>query len=274
LAQVAHRGRTARARLIGALLLVGAALIASAITPAITHAADRGACADHDPARNAYFGDLHVHTIFSLDASTQDTRTRPSDAYRFAKGERLGIQPFRADGSALRHIQISRPLDFAAVTDHSELIGEWNTCNSEDLPGYDSWVCMLYRNWPRGAFLWMNYQASQARRHDFCGEDGKICREAARAPWQETLEAAEAHQDRSPACRFTTFPAYEWTGGVGGTGNQTRSSDTTRSGGNCRSPNWNNCSFSGTSRNRCQPKSVAATPAASRTVPLNSTCPP
>jgi hypothetical protein len=219
LAQVAHRGRTARARLIGALLLVGAALIASAITPAITHAADRGACADHDPARNAYFGDLHVHTIFSLDASTQDTRTRPSDAYRFAKGERLGIQPFRADGSALRHIQISRPLDFAAVTDHSELIGEWNTCNSEDLPGYDSWVCMLYRNWPRGAFLWMNYQASQARRHDFCGEDGKICREAARAPWHETLEAAEAHQDRSPACRFTTFPAYEWTGGVGGTGN-------------------------------------------------------
>jgi hypothetical protein len=176
-------------------------------------------CRDHAPHRNAYFGDLHVHTVFSLDASTQDTRTRPADAYLFAKGEPLGIQPFREDGTPMRRVRLTRPLDFAAVTDHAELLGEWNICNSEDLPGRDSWVCRLYRNWPRGAFLYMNYQASQARRHDFCGEGGRLCLEAARAPWHETLAAAEAHQDRSPDCRFTTFPAYEWTGGIGGVGN-------------------------------------------------------
>ena len=181
--------------------------------------AARGHCDDYQPLRSAWFGDLHVHTVFSLDASTQDTRTRPSDAYRFAKGERLGIQPFRPDGTAMRHVQLSRPLDFVAVTDHAELIGEWNTCNSPELPGYHSWVCILYRNWPRGAFMYMNYQASQARRHDFCGEDGKICLDAARAPWAETLQAAEEHQDHTRACRFTTFPAYEWTGGIGGVGN-------------------------------------------------------
>ncbi len=208
------------ARVVAAAIAATCAFAATVfVASKVVYAASQITCADHDPTRNPYFGDLHVHTIFSLDASTQDTRTRPSDAYRFAKGERIGIQPFRPDGTAMRHVQISRPLDFAAVTDHSELLGEWNTCNSEELPGYDSWVCMLYRNWPRGAFLWMNYQASQAQRHDFCGEGGKICLEAARAPWREILEAAEEHQDRTLACRFTTFPAYEWTGGVGGIGN-------------------------------------------------------
>ncbi len=199
--------------------LLGALVIGWVVWTGTASGDDAPRCRDHDPERNAYFGDLHVHTAFSLDASTQDTRTRPDQAYRFAKGERLGIQPFRPDGSPMRHVQLSRPLDFAAVTDHAELIGEWNTCNSEDLPGHDSWVCIMYRNWPRAAYYWMNYQASKARRHNFCGEDGRICLEAARAPWQETQEAAAAHQDRSAACSFTTFPAYEWTGGVGSTGN-------------------------------------------------------
>ena len=198
------------------LVLLSAVLVALA-APANTQDAPR--CQDHDPLRKPWFGDLHVHTTFSLDASTQDTRTRPDGAYRFAKGERLGIQPFREDGTPLRHVQLSRPLDFAAVTDHAELLGEWNTCNTEGLPGHDSWVCIMYRNWPRGAYYWMNYQASQAQRHDFCGEDGRICLEAARSPWQEIQNAAEAHQDRTPACRFTAFKGYEWTGGVGDVGN-------------------------------------------------------
>ena len=205
------------ARLSPGALAIGLLLAATAAASA--QPVQGGRCADHDPERRAWFGDLHVHTIFSLDASTQDTRTRPADAYRFAKGERIGIQPFRDDGTPMRHARLGRPLDFAAVTDHSELLGEWNTCNDESLPGYDSWVCIMYRNWPRGAFLWMNYQASQAQRHDFCGEDGERCLEAARGPWKEIRDAAEAHQDRTPACRFTTFPGYEWTGGVGGTGN-------------------------------------------------------
>ena len=197
---------------------LAAASLALALV-ALESSAEEPRCLDYSAERNAYFGDLHVHTALSLDASTQDTRTRPSEAYRFAQGERIGIQPFRADGTPMRHIQLSRPLDFAAVTDHAELLGEVNICNHEGLPGHDSWVCIMYRNWPPGAFLWMNYQASQAQRHDFCGEGGVHCLEAARPPWKEILEAAEIHQDQSPACRFTTFPAYEWTGGVGGTGN-------------------------------------------------------
>ena len=66
--------------------------------------------------RNAYFGDLHVHTANSFDAYTFGTISSPADAYRYAQGE------------AIQHpsgyeIQLSRPLDFYAVTDHAMFLG-------------------------------------------------------------------------------------------------------------------------------------------------------
>jgi hypothetical protein len=179
----------------------------------------REACIERHAQRRPFFGDLHVHTVLSLDASTMGTRNRPADAYRFARGEKLGIQPYHSDGTPIRSIRLSRPLDFAAVTDHAELLGEWNTCNTPGLPGHDSWVCRVYRNYPRIAFFYMNYTSSQARRHDFCGDDGSICLAASRAPWTEIQEAAEQAYDRTASCSFTAFKAYEWTGGVGSTGN-------------------------------------------------------
>ena len=175
----------------------------------------RSPCRDSDPLRQPFFGDLHVHTAFSLDASTMDTRNRPADAYRFAKGEALGLQPYTEDGKPMRSAQLERPLDFAAVTDHAELLGETHICQSPDLQGYDSWVCQIYRRWPRAAFFWMNFQASRATRHNFCGENGTRCLEAARPPWREIIEAAETAYDRSADCSFTSFIGYEWTGAAG-----------------------------------------------------------
>jgi hypothetical protein len=169
-------------------------------------------CPDRDPLRRAFFGDLHVHSTYSLDASTQDTRTRPAEAYRFARGERLEIQPFDAQGRGLRSVRLARPLDFAAVTDHAELLGEWNICNHAGLPGHDSLVCRIYRRWPRVAFFWMNGTASRGARHDFCGEGGRLCLDAARGPWDDIRRAAA---DANERCRFSTFVAYEWTGAAG-----------------------------------------------------------
>ena len=45
------------------------------------------------------WGDLHVHTSYSLDASVFGTLATPADAYRFAKGEPLT----RTDGSTKSH---------------------------------------------------------------------------------------------------------------------------------------------------------------------------
>ena len=84
----------------------------------------REPCADHNPQRNLYWGDTHVHTSYSFDAWVFDVRNTPEDAYRFAKGDPLPLPPLDASGAFTREVRIDRPLDFAAVTDHAEYLGE------------------------------------------------------------------------------------------------------------------------------------------------------
>ncbi len=176
-------------------------------------------CDHYSTERLPFFGDLHVHTKFSLDAATQQTRTTPDQAYRFARGEPLGIAPWH-EGAALRQIEIDRPLDFAMVADHAELLGEVSLCSNPTSSHYDAWQCSLYRQWPRGAYYWFNlWSTIFAERVGFCSgttndnEDLDICAEAARGPWEAIKLAADAHNDEE-GCNFTTFVGYEWTGGA------------------------------------------------------------
>ena len=186
--------------------------------PPFARTESRQPCADYDPLRTPFFGDLHVHTTYSLDASTQGTRNTPRDAYRFARGDSLGIQPYDDHGHAMRQLQLARPLDFAAVTDHAELFGEQTICTTPGMSGYHSPVCFIYRHWPRLAFFLMNSRSTNSEapvRYGFCGEEGKGCLAAALTPWRAIRDAAEEAYDRSAACTFTTFVGYEWTGGPG-----------------------------------------------------------
>lgn len=176
---------------------------------------ERLACRDFDPLRKAFFGDTHVHTAISFDAWGQGTRGRPDDAYRFAKGEAIGVQPYDAEGRPLRRVKLRRPLDFAVVTDHAELFGETRICATPGLEGYDAWLCRLNRFSPKLGYMAVNsrvFQAIGLPRYSFCGEDGGHCLEAAKGPWEETVDAAQLHYDRSPACSFSSFIGYEWTG--------------------------------------------------------------
>jgi hypothetical protein len=180
-------------------------------------------CLDRNPERNAYFGDLHVHTKYSLDASTQGTAVSAHDAYRFALGESIPVQPYDQAGNGLRSTQLMRPLDFAAVTDHAEFFGETEICTHPEYPGYASPECQFYRAQPGQAFLAFNAQLAErgtvnpdgtktVPRFTFCGAGGADCREAAKTPWGDVQRAAEAYYDRTEQCRFTTFVGYEWTG--------------------------------------------------------------
>ena len=176
----------------------------------------RAPCADRSPLRNAYFGDLHVHTTYSWDGAGRGMNTTPDQAYRFATGESLGIPPYDNAGKGLRTVQIDRPLDFAAVTDHAESIGEVNLCISPGSARFDSDVCRAFRGEARYGLLPkamspMMAIKSSTRSEDMCGADGSLCRSSSLGAWQITQRAAEEWYDRSPDCRFTTFHGYEYT---------------------------------------------------------------
>jgi hypothetical protein len=88
--------------------LVCTALLAVAAFPAR---------AQGNPDRNAYFGETHVHTSWSLDAfAIGNTLTTPGDAYKYFQGQPIK-HPLGYD------IKIDTPLDWAGVTDHSEYAG-------------------------------------------------------------------------------------------------------------------------------------------------------
>ena len=99
-------------------------------------------CPDFNPERNPYVGDLHVHTSHSFDSVLFGVTASPRDAYEFAKGAPVPLPPFDLG----RMAQLRRPLDFAAVTDHAEFFGETHVCTVPGNPGYDSQLCMDYRN--------------------------------------------------------------------------------------------------------------------------------
>ena len=71
----------------------------------------------HDPLKQAYYGDLHVHTSWSLDAYAFGVRVGPEDAYRFARGGEI-------DHISGKKVKLAGPpLDFIAVTDHANYLG-------------------------------------------------------------------------------------------------------------------------------------------------------
>ncbi|MFM7220022.1 MAG: DUF3604 domain-containing protein [Nodosilinea sp.] len=69
--------------------------------------------------QRVFWGDTHLHTVYSFDAGTAGTRLTPADAYRFARGEEVTT-------NTGQRIRLSRPMDFLVVTDHSDGLGAFN----------------------------------------------------------------------------------------------------------------------------------------------------
>ncbi len=96
--------------------------------PPFERTEQREDCSDYNPQKNVYWGDLHNHTSYSSDVVLFGVWNDPRDAYRFASGEKVGLMPYDEDGKPLRQVQLVRPLDFNAVTDHSEFFAEVQIC--------------------------------------------------------------------------------------------------------------------------------------------------
>jgi hypothetical protein len=191
----------------------------------------RQPCAGFDVYRQPHFGDTHVHTAYSSDAVFAGTRENPRGAYRFAQGQPIGLPPYDASDMPTRTAQLRRPLDFTAVTDHAEQFGEIQICLTPGYPGYDSSDCVSARTQlatpppalpgilppiPVIAFLLGYGVVTPPQRFSWCGTDNVDCLTEASLIWQDTQAAAEEFYDRTAACTFTTFVAYEWSGQPGG----------------------------------------------------------
>jgi hypothetical protein len=167
-------------------------------------AADRPA---PNPLRNAYFGETHLHTSYSLDANLFGTKNDPRMAYRFARGEEVTLSD-----SELKQ-KIVAPLDFVAVTDHAEGLGMYSQCSTPGSGSYWSLDCIGMRYqilllFPR--LFKANTQSGNQLGHyapGACGDDGELCRRAAKGVWQDTINAANEFYEPG---RFTTFVGFEY----------------------------------------------------------------
>jgi hypothetical protein len=176
------------------------------------------------------FGELHVHTRYSMDAYTYDVRVSPDEAYQFAQGDPIALPPLDPEGKGTRRVKLERPLDFAAVTDHAAYLGPVGACTIAGSPSYDTSGCQQFRGERMVADSRLGRLFSRmagflegidrefperlqrsALSPSVCGERGEWCEEAEVSVWQVTRAAAERWNDTTPACRFTTFSAYEYT---------------------------------------------------------------
>jgi hypothetical protein len=177
----------------------------------------RDPCDDFAPLRQPFFGDLHVHTRLSADATIFGTKVGPRDAYDFARGAEIAVAD--ANEQPTRHARLERPLDFAAVTDHAEWYGEVDVCTTPGSPAYDLSICSLLRQVddPADQFTatvqWL-FPAGIPNPPPFlpfCSTPGVDCAGAKVSVWQEIQAAAEEAYDRTAACGFTSFIGFEHT---------------------------------------------------------------
>jgi hypothetical protein len=184
--------------------------------PVITEVRDP--CSDYSDLRQPYFGDLHIHTTYSADAYIYGNRGSPADAYAFARGAEITLSDDNEEQT--RTATIDRPLDFAAVTDHSEFFGEVDLCTTPGSIVYDDPLCEVLRlpepdlsDRFQATLQWLFPLGlpNPPTEQPFCGRVGVDCDASAASAWQEIQAAAEAAYDRTSACTFTTFAGYEYT---------------------------------------------------------------
>ena len=159
--------------------------------------------------RKAYFGDLHVHSTYSLDAYQFGTLASPDDAYRYAQGEAI-----KHPGGF--HMQLDRPLDFYAVTDHGFYIGvvRAGAATSTEISTYAAMKSLHNLNAaenltlesiPRRNFrAWIGgLRNAMAGSEPLRAEVARIMR----STWADSVQAADRHYEPG---KFTTFAAYEF----------------------------------------------------------------
>lgn len=176
--------------------------------------------------KNAYFGDLHVHTKHSFDAFIFGTTNSPDQAYLYAKGKPIN-HPLGFE------MKLQDPLDFYAVTDHAAWLGmleAYSDPNSipgkldfaKDLHGLNNPENLNVNTTPRRSNIFGNLIANELvtpsknpfkllmayLQKDTVYGTRAFHRVTHQSAWKDIALAAEKHNEPG---KFTTFIAYEFT---------------------------------------------------------------
>jgi hypothetical protein len=156
-----------------------------------------------NPERDAYFGEEHIHTSWSVDAWLMGNRiTGPDEALKYAQGQTIK-HPLGYD------IKIDTPMDFMGVTDHSEYVGvtkEANTPGSalSKLPEAQPLILKDPNNQAdiQKVFTYLVNMMAGAPVKAFMSPA------VAGTIWKENVKIADANNHPG---KFTAFCSYEWT---------------------------------------------------------------
>ena len=158
------------------------------------------AFAQGNSERNVYFGQTHVHTSWSFDAYVfGNTITGPEEAYKYALG-----QSIKHPGGYM--VKLKRPLDFQAVTDHSEYVGTVRLANDptsaiSKLPIADK---LKVRSKEDIQKVYLFLGASMLKNEPI---KELLDPEVQGSIWKQTVAIADKYYQPG---KFTTFAAYEW----------------------------------------------------------------
>ena len=148
------------------------------------------------------FGDLHFHTEISFDAGLVGTSLSMHDAFRVARGEKI-------ISNTGQPVQLVRPLDFLAITEHAEMLGLATAIRTSD-------PRLLADEW--GAKTHALFNSGQEGRMAAFADIIEIGTVQGRDPlegidldgdiWLDIIETVDAYNEPG---RFTSLAGFEWT---------------------------------------------------------------
>lgn len=166
---------------------------------------DAAAVAPQGNPDELLWGDIHLHTEYSMDANTFGVRLSPDDAYRFAKGEAV-------TASNGMKAQLEAPLDFLMVSDHSDYLGSLVELRNRSPK--------LLANSTLAEWLRILGLPTRAERLSLEGRQTEQSNpaeldadEIRGTYWAKTIAAAE---EANQPGEFTSFIGFEWTAQDGG----------------------------------------------------------
>ena len=153
-----------------------------------------------------FFGDTHLHTELSFDAGLIGTSLDSHAAYRMARGEKV-------IANTGQPVQLIRPLDFLAITDHAEMLG-LPTAIRESSP------ILLADPWGRGMYERFNSgpegrlaAVREAVDRGTSGDNPFSSDDLTRSIWDQVIRVADQYNDPG---NFTAMIGFEWTSTPGG----------------------------------------------------------